>query len=197
MNASQSQLTRHSLAVPYATRPVNPCTALCGPSTSSGIDSLHRTFVLVQTVAFLPSSPSSPLLLSPHFPCPLLAPRVPFPPLSPFPLPFLFTPSPHPLPSLFPPVASCLGSQMQTMMYHQRQRKRKVCSLPILPLTSFLLPKQVCCSTGMGTGQGVSTRQWAENNGYDPVMLFHKVHNWSGSCSLCDTGSVSTVAVCD
>ena len=27
----------------------------------------------------------------------------------------------------------------------------------------------------MGTGQRVSTRQWAENNGYDPVMLFHKV----------------------
>ena len=127
MNASQSQLPRRFLAVPYATHPVNPSTALCGPRTSSGIDSLHRTFVLVQTIAFLLSSPSSSsLLLSPHSPCPLLAPSSPFSPSS-LPLPSLFPHSPCPLLALSPPsppVASCLGSQMQTMMYDQKQRKR-------------------------------------------------------------------------
>ena len=46
-------------------------------------------------------------------------------------------------------------------------------SLPSL-LLSYSLSKSL--STGMVTGQRVSTRQWAENNGYDPVMLFHKVH---------------------
>ena len=44
--------------------PYEPIHCICGPGTSSGIDSLHWTFILVQTIAFLPSSSSSsPLTL--------------------------------------------------------------------------------------------------------------------------------------
>ena len=99
-------------------------------------------------LAFLPSSPSSsPLLLSPR-----------------------------PLPSL----SSCsqlFGEHDADKDVSPQTEEEEGVLSPNPPhlLSPLLLPKQVCSSAGMGTGQRVSTRQWAENNGYNPVILFHKV----------------------
>ena len=117
MNVSQSQLPRRSLAVPYATRSVNPFTALCGTSTSSGVDSQSTLDFCIgpdYCISPLPllslSSPSPRPLLSSPPPLPLLSPSSPpllcpsslYPPSpSPHsPSPLLALSSPLPLPSL-------------------------------------------------------------------------------------------------